>query len=78
MKKICLVIGLIIALTSCTTKTQPTPTMEPLPEGEKTQAYLPNTAAVYCEEQGFFVEIRSDEEGNQYGICVFPDGSECD
>ncbi|MGA1825552.1 MAG: DUF333 domain-containing protein [bacterium] len=23
-------------------------------------------------------EIRTDEEGGQYGICVFEDGSECD
>ncbi|GAH20436.1 unnamed protein product, partial [marine sediment metagenome] len=21
---------------------------------------------------------REDEEGNQYGVCLFPDGSECD
>lgn len=39
---------------------------------------LPNPASVYCEEQGYRVEIRTDGEGNQYGVCVFPDGSECD
>jgi putative hemolysin len=41
-------------------------------------AGLPNPASVYCEEQGYRVEIRTDDEGNQYGACVFPDGSECD
>jgi putative hemolysin len=41
-------------------------------------AELPNPASVYCEEQGYRVEIRTDDEGNQYGVCVFPDGSECD
>jgi len=41
-------------------------------------AGLPNPASVYCQEQGYVLEIRSDEEGNQYGVCVFPDGSECD
>jgi len=39
---------------------------------------LPNPAAVYCEEQGGTVEIRTDDAGNQYGICVFEDGSEYD
>jgi len=78
VKKIFFLIGFLIALTSCTIETQPIPTMETLPEGEKTQAYLPNPASVFCEDQGYFVEIRSDEEGNQYGFCIFPDGIECD
>ncbi len=41
-------------------------------------AGLPNPASVYCEDQGYRVEIRPDEAGNEYGFCVFPDGSECD
>jgi len=41
-------------------------------------AGLPNPASVYCEDQGGTVEIRTDAAGNQYGICVFDDGSECD
>ena len=41
-------------------------------------AGLPNPASVYCEEQGYRVEVRTDGQGNQVGICVFPDGSECD
>jgi putative hemolysin len=43
-----------------------------------TDAELPNPASAYCEEQGYRVEIRTDDQGNQYGVCVFPDGSECD
>lgn len=43
-----------------------------------TEANMPNPASVYCEEHGGVVEIRQDAEGNQYGVCVFPDGSECD
>ena len=38
---------------------------------------IPNPAAVYCILQGYEYEIRTDEQGNQYGVCVFPDGSEC-
>jgi putative hemolysin len=43
-----------------------------------TQAGLPNPASAFCEEQGGRLEIRQDASGNQAGICVFSDGSECD
>jgi putative hemolysin len=42
------------------------------------KAEVANPASVYCEENGGTLEIRSDAEGNQSGVCVFPDGSECD
>jgi putative hemolysin len=42
------------------------------------EAGLPNPASVYCEEQGYLLKIRTDEQGNQHGVCMFPDGSECD
>jgi putative hemolysin len=47
-----------------------TPTPEP-------DIGLPNPASVYCEEQGYTLEMRTDENGT-YGVCVFPDGSECE
>ncbi len=39
---------------------------------------LPNPASAYCEEQGGTLEIREDEGGDQFGVCVFADGSECE
>lgn len=42
------------------------------------QPNLPNPASVYCEEQGYKVEIRTNADGSQSGVCVFDDGSECD
>lgn len=39
---------------------------------------IANPASVYCEKQGYTLETRLDSEGNQYGVCIFPDGSECD
>ncbi|MFH1311477.1 MAG: DUF333 domain-containing protein [Nanoarchaeota archaeon] len=39
---------------------------------------IPNPAAVYCTEQGYNYEIRENPDGSQYGICIFPDGSECE
>ncbi len=47
-------------------------------DDEEEQSGLPNPAAVYCEEQGGTVDMRTDDAGNVYGVCVFPDGSECD
>ncbi len=39
---------------------------------------LANPAAVFCQSQGYQYEIREDPEGNQYGVCVFDDGNECE
>jgi hypothetical protein len=39
---------------------------------------MANPASVYCGEQGGRLEIRSDAQGNEYGICIFNDGSECE
>jgi putative hemolysin len=38
---------------------------------------LANPASVYCEEQGYTLEMRTDENG-AYGVCIFPDGNECE
>jgi putative hemolysin len=40
---------------------------------------IANPASAFCEEQGGTVDIRNDaESGGQIGICVLPDGSECE
>ena len=38
---------------------------------------LANPASVFCEENGGTLEIRDEADG-QVGVCVFPDGSECE
>ncbi len=38
---------------------------------------MANPASVYCEEHGGRVDIR-DSAAGQYGVCMFPDGQECD
>jgi len=87
MKKIVLITVLVVLLVGCArgglTKS-PTPSpIESPPAGEEatptSQAgSLPNPASKYCVDQGYKLEIRSDEAGNQYGVCIFPDGSECE
>jgi putative hemolysin len=39
---------------------------------------LPNPASVYCEQQGYKLEIRTAADGSQSGVCIFPDGRSCD
>ncbi len=41
-------------------------------------ARMANPAAVHCEEHGGQVEVRAAAGGDQYGVCIFADGSECD
>ena len=42
------------------------------------QANIPNPASVYCEEQGYKLEIVTAADGSQSGLCIFPDGRSCD
>ena len=56
--------GLLIA--ACRAQSTPTP-----------EAGLPNPASVFCEEQGYRLEMR-EEAGGTVGYCIFPDGSECE
>jgi putative hemolysin len=39
---------------------------------------MPNPASVFCEQQGYKLEIRTASDGSQAGVCIFPDGGECD
>jgi putative hemolysin len=39
---------------------------------------IANPASVYCEEKGNKLEIRTDEDGDQIGICILADGKECE
>ncbi len=70
------------ALTACTgPQNQPSPTFSAGQESvvpDTPQADMPNPAAAACVEQGFVSEIRAAADGSQYGVCIFPDGSECD
>lgn len=49
---------------------------QPEMENEETNTELANPSAVYCLELGYRYEVRNSENG-QYGVCIFPDQSEC-
>lgn len=76
MKWILTLTVILMVLTSCTPpQTQPTP---PPVSTDVPQPNMPNPASAYCIEQGFKSEIRTAADGSQSGVCIFPDGSECD
>ena len=80
MKAKALIIVFCLLLTSCSiVSTQAAVvTLPATPTAEPTMATLPNPAAVYCQQQGYTLEIRTAADGSQAGVCIFPDGSECD
>jgi len=76
MKRIITFVITLMVLTACAApQTQGTPesTATDMP-----QAGLPNPASVYCDQNGNTHEIRTADDGSQYGVCIFPDGSTCD
>ncbi len=67
---------LALVLTSCGgSKAEPTSGSA---STDTETAQLANPASVYCEDQGFTLEIRTADDGSQSGFCIFPDGSECE
>lgn len=42
------------------------------------QSEIANPASVHCIENSGILEIRTSEDGSQYGVCVFSNGSECE
>ena len=75
-------IMITLAIVSCMT-TFPTGTPQTPPttvpvQTEPQNAGMANPASVYCEEQGNKLEIRTAADRSQSGVCIFPDGSECD
>jgi putative hemolysin len=66
---------IIVASLACSSLKVQTP--EP-PATDMPQVNMPNPASVYCEQNGYKLEIHTAEDGSQSGICVFPDGSSCD
>lgn len=57
-----------LLLASCNTR----------PNSLTPQADMPNPASVHCAEHGGKLDLRQDDSGGVFGICVFSDGSECD
>jgi putative hemolysin len=55
----------------------PTPVVT-TPDGSQALPGVANPASEYCVAQGGRLEMRIDPAGNEAGVCIFPDGSECE
>jgi putative hemolysin len=65
-----LIILLAFSLAACAKGTEQ-------PAKEEPSTGMANPASVYCQGLGFKEETRENDLG-QYGVCLFPDGTECD
>jgi len=54
--------------------TMPTSPATPAPEACSED----QPAHAYCVELGYKCEVRMGEEGGEIGVCIFPDGTECE
>ncbi len=68
----------VLLFLGCTRSAVPMPPLEEPTSAAVASADMPNPASAYCEEQGGTLDIRTDVEGGQFGVCIFADGSECD
>lgn len=68
----------LAALTGCSLfggKASPTPDPN---EGEEDPFIgMPNPASFYCQEMGYELRTQETNQGTE-GICVFPNGAECE
>lgn len=49
-----------------------------LPGAQTSQPSMVNPASAFCEQHGGRLEMRSTEDGGQFGVCIFADDSECE
>ncbi len=74
-----LVVGaLLLGLCGPAAFSSPVPYPSPGLTPASDSARLANPAAEFCEKQGYRWVVRTSVDGSQPGICVFPNGSECD
>jgi putative hemolysin len=75
MKKLFTSMIILITLTACIglQAQRPEPTATVI-----SSLNMPNPASVYCEQNGYELEIRTAADSSQSGVCIFPDGSTCD
>ena len=73
LKTLFLIVLVILILPACGgTNSEPTPTEFVEKEGGDAFIGIPNPASFYCQEMGYTLEIRENEDGAQ-GICIMPD-----
>ena len=73
-----LILVLIMGLISTGCRfSQTTPTPYPDDGEEAPFIGMPNPASFYCQEMGYELRMHDTDQGTE-GICVFPNGAECE
>jgi putative hemolysin len=67
LPKLVVLIGVVICAACSPGQTSPT-----------TEPNMPNPASVHCEQSGGKLEMVQDADGGTAGVCIFPDGSQCE
>lgn len=79
MKSIILVTILVFAFVGCGGNTPATVEgTETKAENSVPETEVANPASANCVSQGGKVEMQKDENGSQFGVCIFDDGSRCE
>lgn len=79
MKVRFILIAIYLLLTGCSiVNSRAADVVPPTSTTQPTMSTLPNPASAYCQQQGNTLEILTSTDGSQTGVCIFPDGSECD
>ena len=74
----------VLMLAACSAGPAATPQSTPLPvtapasTSTPQAANMPNPASENCVKQGGTVSIQKNVDGSEYGLCVFPDGKQCE
>ncbi|MFC5740400.1 DUF333 domain-containing protein [Dyella tabacisoli] len=68
---------LITLLAGCSTPPPAAPSQPATAASSHAPIGMANPASVSCIKKGGKLDIRKDAAGNEDGVCVFPDGKEC-
>jgi putative hemolysin len=77
MKRLLFMILVVVVVGLGACGGEPEPTAAPAGDAFDSPLHVANPASVYCVEQGYELEIRTEAEG-QVGYCIFDDGTECE
>ncbi len=74
MMKQTLLAALLLAVAACA----PSREAEAPPTEPAAAVGMANPASVHCQNEGGKSEIRRSVSGDEYGVCVFDDGRQCE
>ncbi len=80
MRTLSAILAVVIAILLLSACAPATPTAAPAgsPGGTPGAVGIANPASTFCIDKGTKLQIRTNADTSQYGVCIFPDGTECE